>query len=805
MKSIKHSPSKSTFQFRFSSKAETLKKIKELSKSINIPKFIFFNMKEWREKHEAIIDRISSLFQGELIAIRSSATCEDGAKNSFAGAFTSILNVDSNNRYYLRDAVDTVFKSYPDQHVDNQVLIQEMVRDVDVSGVILTRCVDDGSPYYVLNYDDETGDTESITGGKGVHKTVLVYRNYTPEYCDSNRVLQMLELAKCIESLCGLIPLDIEFALDKKGVMHLLQVRRVSTAGVWHPDTEHRVSRTIPHMERFISDLSNRRKTLFGDYTLFGNMSDWNPAELIGVIPSPLAASLFRALISAHAWSESRAQMGYRRIPHTELMVLIGGHAYIDIRASFNSFLPEGIPNKIGEKLVAAWLQRLADNPSLHDKVEFDVLHTVLDFEFEKNFSQRYSEILNNSEKKIYKDLLRTLTNKVLDTSRNGSLNKALAKIEKLSAFQSPEYLEFQTSSPTALISHIQALLEDCLYYGTIPFSIIARHAFIAETFLRSAISRCALTEKRVAEFKSSFRTIMGDLSRDIQRVCQGQIDVDAFQEQYGHLRPGTFDIMSPCYRDRTDLFDNCMYFENKNVHANFILSDIEKKYINNLLREIGVTFIDSESFFEYAKIAIQGREYAKFIFSRNLSAILESIADWGCFYGLGREDLSLLSICDILDTCHNSIRGKITTELMYKVDHARIDQSLARVFKLSYLVRGVRDIHVVPIHRSEPNFITQKQIERPIVFLSPTTLDGTSINNCIVCIENADPGFDWIFTKGIAGLITKYGGANSHMAIRCAELQLPAAIGCGEELFQRLKQARKIDLNCGSKTIRTI
>ena len=43
--------------------------------------------------------------------------------------------------------------------------------------------------------------------------------------------------------------------------------------------------------------------------------------------------------------------------------------------------------------------------------------------------------------------------------------------------------------------------------------------------------------------------------------------------------------------------------------------------------------------------------------------------------------------------------------------------------------------------------------------------------------IENADPGFDWIFGSKILGLITKYGGVNSHMAIRCAELEIPAGI----------------------------
>jgi hypothetical protein len=47
-------------------------------------------------------------------------------------------------------------------------------------------------------------------------------------------------------------------------------------------------------------------------------------------------------------------------------------------------------------------------------------------------------------------------------------------------------------------------------------------------------------------------------------------------------------------------------------------------------------------------------------------------------------------------------------------------------------------------------------------------------------------PGFDWLFAYPIAGLITAWGGANSHMAIRAGELDLPAVIGAGEVLYRR-------------------
>ena len=63
--------------------------------------------------------------------------------------------------------------------------------------------------------------------------------------------------------------------------------------------------------------------------------------------------------------------------------------------------------------------------------------------------------------------------------------------------------------------------------------------------------------------------------------------------------------------------------------------------------------------------------------------------------------------------------------------------------------------------------------------------------------IPNADPGFDWIFAYDIAGLITMYGGVNSHMAIRVAEFKLPAAIGVGETLFKKILNSQMIELDC--------
>lgn len=104
------------------------------------------------------------------------------------------------------------------------------------------------------------------------------------------------------------------------------------------------------------------------------------------------------------------------------------------------------------------------------------------------------------------------------------------------------------------------------------------------------------------------------------------------------------------------------------------------------------------------------------------------------------------------------------------------------------------------------PNFIGNKSIISEIIYLKNSNqTDSIQLKNKIVLIKNADPGFDWIFNYEIAGLITAYGGPNSHMAIRAAEFKLPASIGVGEALFDKLKLTHFIQLDCASHKINVI
>lgn len=317
-----------------------------------------------------------------LHAVRSSCRREDSASTSAAGAFLSILNIDVADAQALRDAIEKVIASYGEAAPDDQVLVQPMIQNVAVTGVLMTRVLNDCSPYYVINYDDESGKTDTITGGRNISKTVYVYLDAQDQDFDSPRLRNFVSLARRLEELCGSDALDIEFCLDEDNVLHILQVRPMCTRQHWmeQPDG---MSGFIGHIANFIATRTGSHPHLFGQRAILGVMPDWNPAEMIGIVPRPLAASLYRHLITERVWSEARERMGYRALPSTELMVLLMGRPYIDVRASFNSFLPDGLDPISCEALGSAWLERLDAQPQLHDKIEFEIAQTVLNFSFD--------------------------------------------------------------------------------------------------------------------------------------------------------------------------------------------------------------------------------------------------------------------------------------------------------------------------------------------------------------------------------------------------------------------------------------
>lgn len=783
--------------FAWGTKAGTLLALRDRLRHGSLPQCWSVTLQQWRADPAAVLAEVSRRWSGQAIAVRSSAQFEDSERRSAAGAYLSRLQVNASHEAELRQAAQDVANAMPGLPGD-EILFQTMVAPVSACGVVMTFDMANGAPYYVISYDDESGRTDQVTAGRGLHKTVLVYRAAPNSLLKSARIRAIVALARELEALTRCQTLDIEFALDAQGVIHLLQVRRIAAARNWHPVTERRVARQLEQAERFVRERSLPRSGVLGHRTLLAMMPDWNPAEIIGITPRPLAASLYRDLITAASWRQARASMGYRDVAGEELMVLLNHHPYIDVRNSFNSFVPAAVPDALGAAVVDAWIDRLDAHPEYHDKVEFEIVPTCLDFAFEQHWQQRYPGLLQPDALRKWRDALGALTQACLRPAADRPYARSLQAIDAL------DRLSRQPAHDAATLDALTGMLDLCRRLGAVPFAVIARHAFVAEALLRSAVERGALTSERLALWRTSVPTVTGDLLQQYREVCQGLRPRADFLQVYGHLRPGTYEITSERYDQRADLFqDDEVVPAVPAPVAHFALAPHESRALDTLLREARLDGVDAGALLDFARRAVQGREHAKFVYSRQLSNFLQALAAWGERAGLHREDLSFLPWPLLRDAGVQPVMDDPDRYFLDEANRERQRFEAAHAFRLSHIIRDERDIQVATLNRSEPNFFGRGAITAPVICINGNTPASTPLAGLAVCIESADPGFDWIFSRGPAALVTQFGGANSHMAVRCAELALPAAIGCGEPLFRRLVAARAVTLSCDERWIR--
>jgi phosphoenolpyruvate synthase/pyruvate phosphate dikinase len=171
----------------FGTKAETLAELFQLG--FSVPQSFYFTVQAWRENKKELLRQIpASLAAARALAVRSSSLGEDGAFASQAGKYKSILDVPPQPAR-LSKAIEEVSKVLQGQ---DQILIQPMVDNVHMSGVVMTKSLDDGSPYYCINYDDTSGRTDTITSGTGAHKTVYIYNGVSEDDFDSPRLRALM-------------------------------------------------------------------------------------------------------------------------------------------------------------------------------------------------------------------------------------------------------------------------------------------------------------------------------------------------------------------------------------------------------------------------------------------------------------------------------------------------------------------------------------------------------------------------------------------------------------------------------------
>ncbi|MFA0113364.1 PEP-utilizing enzyme [Vibrio sp. 10N.261.46.E11] len=780
--------------FILGTKADTLARLEPLVKKSHIGKQKNFTTEQWADNQAAIIKDIRAVFGDTKLVVRSSSKGEDNWDSSNAGGFESILNVHSYNCSELSSAIENVVNSYGEiQRGCDQVLVQEFLQGVACAGVVFTCTLESGAPYYRFNFDDKTQSTESVTAGTYSDLRTVLVSKFQPQALTTTapELIPVLAAVQELETLLGYDKLDIEFAIAENGVVHIFQVRPVV---VNHDNYDLDFERIEESIKKDISRYNKMQVPspfIFGDRTLFANMPDWNPAEIIGTRPKPLAFSLYQELITNVIWAKQRSEFGYRDVSPHPLIVAFSGQPYIDVRASLNSFLPVTLSDDASERIVNAYIKILSDNPQLHDKLEFDVAFTIWTPDFKQAALARFEPYdVTISDIEELESGLKLITSDALSR-----LESDTSSIQRLALRRSNII-----SSSLSEVDKAYALLSDCKKYGTLAFSHAARAGFVATTVLKSLVSTGALSDERRLQFLSSFDTVAGEFEKDKQKFISGEITQEALIESYGHLRPGTYELSTSAYWEDPDQYLVSPDNKSDDDHIiSFCFNDEERGSVQHFLNGLGAS-ISVDSLIQYLIEATQNREKVKFEFTKNLSKSLDYCVDLGETLGFSRDDLSYMTYSDL-----EQIKLNMTSTSLVRaqIELRKKSHLLTKVIELPSLIDSEEQFYSFERLSSQPNYIGATQVIGTLIQLdgaSSTTLEGK-----IVLIPQADPGYDWLFGQGILGLITQYGGANSHMAIRSAEIGLPAAIGVGEKMYDSLASASKIELDCVSQLIRVL
>lgn len=762
-------------------KAEALrhlnKKLKN-NKSIIVPNFIFFNKELFLRNEQKLIKKLLNIFSKEII-IRSSAKNEDTRFSSLAGKYNSFI-IKKPNKKNIEKYIKLIISDFKNKK--DQIIVQDFMNNMDISGVIFTRDPKTGSEYYLINYD-KSGKTNLITSGSEnlSMKTLYVFKK---KISYSNKFYKILNKIKKIETVFKNDCLDIEFGI-KNNKLFIFQCRPLIKKNSKITIDEH-----LKNIKKKIEKINNN-PILFGKKTILSNMSDWNPAEMIGSIPKPLAISLYTELITNEVWAKQRDQYGYRDVRPNVLMYNIYGKPYIDVRTDFNSFLPKGLPEKLYEKIINNRINFLSRNKHLHDKIEFEVIETCFNFNTKKNLSN----YLSKKETQNYLSRLKQITENIINSKL---ILKDKNKINKL--FNSIESLKKKK------LSHIQNiffLIKMCKIYGTLPFAGLARCAFIGTILLNSLKENEILSEKDIKNLYESINTISKNIKSDSVNIWKNKNDKKNFIDKYGHLRPLTYSINSKNYKENLNKYFPKKSGQKKINYKKFNLSRLQTLNIKKILKREKLSFSPKE-LFDFIKESIRLREYGKYVFSKCIDEIFLNLIKLGKEVKIKRNELDFIDINLLLKSYNNLRTDKLAHELRKQILKFKHDLRITEKISFPDIICSENDIYSFKTFTSKGNFFSENNITSSCILYKDNISDN-QLKNKIIMIENADPGFDFIFNKRIAGLITKFGGSNSHMSIRCMEENLPACIGVGETQFNVLQNSKIIELNCRQKIIKII
>ena len=773
-------------KFIFSSKSRALDFARKFTSGAAIGGQVSFYYGEWVSQKSQILETIQTKFHHKSLIVRSSFSSEDNLVSSGAGKYLSVVCEKNTSLAELGSAIDKVFGSFPDTEAKSGeiVFIQEFIEGVVCAGVIFTCSLETGAPYYQVSIEEGSGSTNVVTSGVSgqvSHYTIL--RNCAEDYARHNVLLgRLLAYSGNVEKQFGSEKLDLEFAFTPDDALHVFQVRPIAISH--KPIAALKLERMIEGAIGKYTSLANSSSCCVK--RIFGLMPDWNPAEMIGVLPRRLAFELYSYLITDETWYRQREAFGYCP-PHVPLMHEFLGRPYIDVYSSFASFIPKNVAESNRSSIVNAYMEILDEDREQHDKIEFNIAFTCWYPGIDEDVYARLGSRGVSDE--TIEELVVGLKSITVR-----AITEGLRENPGLSIKSSPAERDGDWSFAMAF-----SILESCRDHSVLNFAHAARKGFIASTILRKALDAQIISAESYQRFHRSIRTVSSEMQLDLSSCALNKgVTKTQIVEKYGHLRPGTYDItQKPYWRDPEFFFKDSLLGDIIESQ-DYKFPPHENERLDKYFADFGLTGDYTNTILDFCTNSIRERERLKFEFTKEVSQALDIIQE---VFQRENIDVDLVSWMALADIKSYHLGYLDSTALVARAESRQSRRELEAVIELPELLCSVSDFKYFERMPGVPNFIGNCRVRGQVIDLQ-LPFDEGDLEGKIVIITNADPGFEWLFSRGLLGLVTEFGGANSHMAIRCAELGISAAIGVGSLKYQSIKAKAYLDIDPVNKYI---
>ncbi len=749
----------------YGSKIDNLIKMKE--SGINVPDFkvIDFETASDEKKLDKFLSETTFTYP---VAVRSSCNLEDGSDQSFAGQFSTYLNVNPGEILEkIRLCVDSlssenVLEYMKKENIDPSdaemnVIIQEMV-DADLSGVMFTS-----NPQGLLN---ET----VIVAGRGLGEGVVSDRTDTTTYyyqrmdklyyyegealLSEKQIELLIETAEKLEELFD-FAVDCEYAL-KGDKLYMLQARPITTLKSDHP---------------LILDNSNIVESYPG-------LSLPLTISFVHMV----YAGVFRG-VSARVLKNDKELN-----KHEDVFGHMVGHAngrlYYKISNWYTvlKFLP------FRKKIIPVWQEMLGVKNKSYDSGDVDIPASVRFMTYINSFTElknvpKHMKELEVKFDEVNRHFYKTYSDDMSPKDLIGLYEEIKSKL--LNVWD------------VTLLNDMYAFI----------FTGLVKKRLLKKTDGDEAYVNRYISGITDIESMKPIRALV-DLAYNKDKISEEEFDKRKAEyiKQFGDRNLEELKLESKTYRSNPELLDERIEsYRSDPKRLEEIYKDLNKPSTSESAGDAITRFLGKR-----CALGIAGRERSRLNRSRIYGMVRLIFTGLGSAYSkagyiIETDDIFWLTIDEAFGLADKPC--DMTAEVERRKDSYRLYAELPAYSRLIFADKEFDKIH------SKVNTYTRKKSDTELqgvpcsagevtgeALVIQNVNDAKNVKDKILITKMTDPG--WVFLLATAaGVISEKGSLLSHTAIISRELKVPSVVGV-EDLMDTVKTGDIIRMNGGTGKI---